>query len=127
MILRALKASGGDSLLLLGDGAKVLIDGGPAGVYNNVLRDELDSLDNEPDGSPTRFDLVMVSHIDADHIVGVLELAEEMIEADDEEADPIVRVAAAWHNTFSDMIAGEQGAPQTDSAALSAAGLISTA
>ena len=43
-IFRAVKAKHGDSLLLLADGVKVLIDGGPSGVYSQALRDQLSDL-----------------------------------------------------------------------------------
>jgi hypothetical protein len=102
--LRALRAKHGDSLLLLAEGAKVLIDGGPSGVYNQTLRDHLLTLERDGEDQP-RIDLLMVSHIDADHIDGVLDLTAELIESREDEREPIVRIDRAWHNSFSDMIA----------------------
>jgi len=99
-----MKAKHGDALLMFANGTKILIDGGPSGVYNQTLRGQL--LDLERGGEdPPRIDLLMVSHIDADHIDGVLDLTAELIEARDDESDPIVRIDRAWHNSFSDMIA----------------------
>ena len=104
MILRAIKAKHGDSILLLGDGAQVLIDGGPSGVYNQTLRSQLQKLERDGEDQP-RIDLLIVSHIDADHIDGVLDLTAEILEARDEEREPIVRIDRAWHNSFADTIA----------------------
>ena len=104
LTLRAIKAKHGDSLLLFAEGATVLIDGGPSGVYNQFLRDELQTLERDGEDQP-RIDLLIVSHIDADHIDGILDLTAELIEAREEEREPLVRIDRAWHNSFSDMIA----------------------
>ena len=118
--LRALKAKHGDSLILFCDDTVVLIDGGPSGVYNSVLRDELKQLPADPDpGEPRRVDLMMVSHIDDDHINGILELTDELIEARDDQREPLVRIDRAWHNSFSDLIADAQ--PASDNVSTSAA------
>jgi len=122
LVLRALKAKHGDSLLLLADDATVLIDGGPSGVYNQVLRDALTEL--QPDGEDQpRIDLLMVSHIDADHIDGVLDLTAELLEAREDERDPIVRIDRAWHNSFSDLMAqsGVETSSQVKASAASVA------
>lgn len=121
-VLRALKAKHGDSLILFADGATVLIDGGPSGVYKQTLRDELSLLEGEGD-DPPKIDLLMVSHIDADHIDGVLDLTAELIEAREEEREPLVRIDRAWHNSFSDMIAkaGIQTSSSTKAASASVA------
>ena len=52
---------------------RVLIDGGAAGTYKRALRERLRGLrENE-----RRFELLVVTHIDADHITGILELLED--------------------------------------------------
>ncbi|TYC54096.1 MBL fold metallo-hydrolase [Rhodobacterales bacterium] len=109
LILRAIRAKHGDSLLLFAEGARVLIDGGPPGVYRRFLRDQLLALPGNA-GEPPVINLMMVSHIDADHIAGILDLTDELIEARDEERDPIVDIRRAWHNSFADTIAGVVGA-----------------
>lgn len=103
MKLTAVKAKHGDALILTADGAQVLIDGGPASVYDNYLRDHLVAL-GDGGYEPPNIDLLMVSHIDADHILGILDLTNEMIEANEEDARPPVTVTRAWVNTFSDML-----------------------
>lgn len=103
MKLRVIKADHGDAFLLLANGAKVLIDGGPSGVYNQFLREQLIKLESD-DADQPRIDLLIMSHIDADHIDGVLDLTAELLEARAEQRDPIVRIDRAWHNSFSDII-----------------------
>lgn len=49
---------------------RVLIDGGATGTYKRALRDRLRGLPEKE----RRFELLVVTHIDADHITGVLEL-----------------------------------------------------
>jgi len=52
---------------------RVLIDGGAVGTYKRALRERLRGLpENE-----RRFELLVVTHIDADHITGILELLED--------------------------------------------------
>ncbi len=108
LTLRAIKAKHGDALLLFSGGVKVLIDGGPSGVYYQALRQELRSLERDGEDQP-RIDLLIVSHIDADHIDGILDLTAELLEARDEDREPLVRIDRAWHNSFSDMIASSGG------------------
>jgi hypothetical protein len=52
---------------------RVLIDGGATGTYKRALRDRLRALP----GEKRRFDLLVVTHIDADHIDGILDLLED--------------------------------------------------
>src|SRR5512145_815085 len=52
---------------------RVLIDGGATGTYKRVLRPKLRALSEQE----RRFELLMVTHIDADHITGILELLED--------------------------------------------------
>ena len=75
--LEALQANDGDCLLLhfaggAGDAVtRVLIDGGSRGIYKNVLKPRLDALRGQ---DPLDLRMVMVSHIDADHITGIVDL-----------------------------------------------------
>src|SRR5262245_38687628 len=53
--------------------SRVLIDGGATGTYKRALRDKLRAL-----GAQTPpFELLVVTHIDADHIAGTLDLLED--------------------------------------------------
>ena len=75
MRLRVFFASDGDCLLLTSaDGRHVLVDGGRSGTFRENTRPHLDELAaaDEPLG------LLVVSHVDADHISGVISLLEEV-------------------------------------------------
>lgn len=107
--LEALKARHGDSLLLhYGDPERprlIVIDGGPRGVYKNSLKPRLEALreSRTPDGT-LPIQLLMVSHIDDDHIQGVLELTREMIERQDDEQPQLWKIRKLWHNSFDDIL-----------------------
>jgi metal-dependent hydrolase (beta-lactamase superfamily II) len=79
--LEALQALHGDCLLLQWgtDDAPhlMLIDGGPNTVYRDTLRPRLVELIEER-GEPLIIDLMMLSHIDDDHINGLLDFAKEL-------------------------------------------------
>jgi len=52
---------------------RVLVDGGAAGTYKRALRERLRGLPEQE----RRFELLVVTHIDADHITGILDLLED--------------------------------------------------
>ena len=96
-----------------------LIDGGPATVYQAHLRPRLEQLRQArhlADNQPLPVDLLMVSHVDDDHIQGILDLTKEMIEAKDAHRPQRLRIASFWHNSF-DAILGNP--PKELTAALS--------
>jgi hypothetical protein len=107
-----LPAGKGDCLLVRFGPAEapglIVIDGGPAGVYRDALRPRLAALQREQAarvGSdlPLGVDLLMVSHIDDDHIQGVLDLASELRDTG-ANARPLVEVFSFWHNSFDDIL-----------------------
>ncbi len=109
--LEVVRARKGDCCLLhYGTTTKpglALIDGGPDGVYQPFLRPRLEELRAErglADDKPMVIDLTMLSHIDDDHVAGLLELTGELLEAKDNEQPSIVRILDLWHNTFDDII-----------------------
>jgi hypothetical protein len=105
------RARKGDCLILHfgspDDPGLALIDGGPPNVYKPHLKPRLDEIREmrglDPD-TPLPVDMLMVSHIDDDHICGVLELTKELIEAKDAEQPLPVKIKGVWHNTFDDII-----------------------
>ncbi|HXH90461.1 MAG TPA: hypothetical protein VNN25_02685 [Thermoanaerobaculia bacterium] len=107
--LEALPAQHGDSLLLHygpeNDPQIIIIDGGPKGVYASSLRPRLAELKDErsPD-DPMPVRLVMVSHIDEDHILGILNLCDEL---SDSSGQRLIAVQELWHNAFSDIVGDE--------------------
>jgi beta-lactamase superfamily II metal-dependent hydrolase len=103
--LEALQAHDGDCLLLHyeRDGAaptRILIDGGSAGIYTSVLKPRLMQLAG---GQLLALRMAMVSHIDADHITGVLDLFKELHELQDDGVDPFCQIRTLWHNAFKEV------------------------
>jgi hypothetical protein len=105
--LEVLKAKKGDCLLLhygkAGEPALALVDGGPPGVYPEFLEPRLAELRTElvdDDDEPLPLELVMVSHIDSDHIEGVLRLLRAIERARDDGAAEPYEVGRLWHNGF---------------------------
>lgn len=120
--LEAVQAHKGDSLLLhYGDPREpklVVIDGGPNLTWEG-LRERLDALRDdgraltEEGKLPIR--LVMVSHIDDDHIHGLLEMTDAML-GERNEDPPAYDITWFWHNSFDDVI-GRAAAASTASVA----------
>lgn len=105
--LEALNANEGDSLLLhygsADDPKLIVIDGGPRGIYKKSLLPRLTELRDSraPDGQlPIR--LMMVSHIDADHVAGVVDLVSDMVTAAEDD-ESMFDVTTLWHNSFGDV------------------------
>jgi hypothetical protein len=109
--LDVIRAGKGDCLMLH-FGTKqqpriIMIDGGPSGTYARHLRPRLgrlkaaSGLDGE---SPLPVDILMVSHVDDDHIQGVLDLTGELREQKANREPLLVRVQTLWHNTFDDLL-----------------------
>lgn len=106
--LEALRAKHGDSLVLhFGDADAprfIVIDGGPSGVYKDAFRPRLDQLaDRWAVDGKLAIEVLMVSHMDDDHIRGVLDLSERLIETRATETAPF-RVKTLWHNAFGDAV-----------------------
>jgi len=106
----------GDCLLLhFGAQSKpglVLIDGGPGNVYRPHLKPRLKRI-REARGlgeqDPLVLDLLMVSHVDDDHIRGILDLTREEIEAREARRPGMVNVLSFWHNSFDELIDHDPG------------------
>lgn len=97
MRIHAVDAGEGDCLLLESDDQFALIDGGIKGTYERRLAPYL--LDTVGRGGT--LNAVIVSHVDTDHITGVLDLFADLERARaDGEADTFV-VPDLWHNSFS--------------------------
>jgi hypothetical protein len=103
------KARKGDCLLLhFGSNDEpglAMIDGGPANVYGPHLRPRLLEIMKArglDEGEPLLVDLMMVSHVDDDHIRGILDFTRELKVKPP--GTPSLRVATLWHNTFDDII-----------------------
>lgn len=141
--LEVRRARKGDCLLLhygsTDDPRLVLIDGGPARVFEDFLEPRLDEMASARQGA-LPIDLVMVSHIDDDHINGILDLTAKLKKAKRRHNPLPYEVQVLWHNSFDDVIgnrpeelvaalhenfgtastAGEPGRIETDDADLAA-------
>lgn len=117
-MLEALQARHGDCLLLRwGNDAEprtALIDGGPGGTYYGTLKPRLQALAGERGVDKLPLELMMLSHIDDDHVNGLLELAEE-IENGDAPAD----VRLIWHNSLEGLLEGKLPEPANEIATAS--------
>jgi hypothetical protein len=106
--LEALNAKHGDALLLhYKTGAKQrlwIIDGGPAGTWNGVLRPRLEEL--KGDGDQLIVDLAMVSHVDEDHVTGMEQMTRGLAR-NAANAASFLEFRRFWHNSFADLVGSE--------------------
>ena len=108
------RARKGDCMLLHygsnDDPRLVMIDGGPAGVYSPHLRPRLIEI-REARGlateDPLPVDLLMISHVDDDHIRGILDLTKAEIAALDAQQPLLLSVLDFWHNSFDAIIGND--------------------
>lgn len=136
MKLRIFQSEKGDCLLLEGaTGGRILCDGGMAASMRRVVRAELAKLRKKK----KVIDAAYVSHIDQDHISGVLALLEDELEwriFDHHKKNghagfksPKVprppEIKTIWHNAFSAQLGGASG-PVQDLLAAAAPALIAT-
>jgi hypothetical protein len=135
MKLQIFQSHKGDCLLLEGaDGGRVLCDGGMASSMKKYVRAILSKL--RDDGE--KLDYVYVSHIDQDHISGVLQLLEDEFEwrlydyhrdngssirKPDFPRPP--EIGGIWHNAFRDQV-GKNAGDVEDLLAAAAPSLLAT-
>ncbi|MBN1608645.1 MAG: MBL fold metallo-hydrolase [Polyangiaceae bacterium] len=118
MKLQVFRSGKGDCLLLTSqDGKRLLVDGGVKDSFRDYVAPALSAL------KPARVDAVCVSHIDDDHIGGVLELFENLVawrvhdyqskSGNKKHRAPRVprppAVKELWHNAFHETIAENSG------------------
>jgi hypothetical protein len=105
------RARKGDCLLLhfgtKNDPGLAMIDGGPKSVYQPHLKPRIKKI-REARGlaeqEPLLVDLLMVSHVDDDHIQGILDLTREEIAARQAHRPRLLNVQSFWHNSFDEII-----------------------
>lgn len=105
------RARKGDCLLLhvgtKDEPGLVMIDGGPKSVYQPHLKPRLEEIKAArglDEQEPLVVDLLMVSHVDDDHIQGILDLTKEEIMAKQARQPLLLNVQSFWHNSFDEMI-----------------------
>lgn len=128
LALEALRAKFGDALLLhFGTKAKPLlavIDGGPPGVWADALEPRLQEIRRQrrlADGKALEIELAMVSHIDRDHIAGMLEMVQGMKELREARQPLPWKIKRFWHNSFDDLLGGGDVTVGATASGLSAA------
>ena len=109
----ALQAKHGDSLVIqYGDEGSpqiLVVDGGPGGGYRRYLKKRLLELKSAfSPTSPLSLPLVMVSHMDDDHVNGILDLFEELQESHSENEEGNFEVEQVWFNSFDDIVGNDQ-------------------
>jgi beta-lactamase superfamily II metal-dependent hydrolase len=106
--LEALDARSGDALLLHhGDPPRLtVIDAGFSSTYTDVLRPRLEQLRDQrsPANTPITIEQVIVSHIDNDHITGVVKMFEDLDTIKLNQDPPLADVKRLWHNSFNDAL-----------------------
>jgi hypothetical protein len=106
--LEALQADHGDCLLLhYGDASSpriIAIDGGPKGIYARSLNPRLQRIKSSRGSNPLGIRLLMVSHIDDDHITGVLDLMADLRAAQAASQPLPYDILTLWHNSFDDLV-----------------------
>ena len=115
------QANQGDCLLLTArDGTTLLVDGGMKGSYRKHVARSIGTMAR----TGTQIDLVCVSHIDRDHINGILQLMDDLAawrvfdyqRGSGNTIFPCPKgirppaVRAIWHNAFKDQVADNSGA-----------------
>lgn len=107
--LHVVQADYGDCLLLQygaeGIARHILIDGGPDGVYAGHLKYKLQEVAAHHD----RLDLVVLTHIDEDHVVGLVDMLSEIAQASSRGQTPLIEVGELWYNTFRPIESGANG------------------
>ena len=111
--LEALQAAHGDSLILhygpLSNPRFIVVDGGPKGIFKASLGPRLKEIHAARGGGVLEIRLMMVSHIDDDHITGILDFTRMLRDLKDGNALLPFDVLTLWHNSFDD-IAGKVNA-----------------
>lgn len=120
--LRIVQAEYGDCLILeFGTASKprhILIDGGPETIYDRHLRGELARIKS----AGGKLDLAMLSHVDNDHVVGLLDLLTELRQQRANGTAETITLSALWLNSFRQTIGSGNDIEMRLSALMTAAG-----
>lgn len=81
----------------------ILIDGGPQRVYTENLRPVLQGIADKGGN----LDFAVLSHVDDDHVVGLLDLLAEIQRQRNSGMPETIAIGEIWHNTFSQTLGGD--------------------
>ena len=109
--LDVVRARKGDCLILhygsKQDRHIIMIDGGPSEVYKPHLEPRLRQIRKERklgDQDALPVDVLMVSHVDDDHIKGILDMTRELRDRIEGHRPLHVKIDSLWHNSFDDLL-----------------------
>jgi hypothetical protein len=96
--VRVFQAEQGDCLMLeYGEPAQhILVDGGPGSTYDRHLRPYLEELARNGHG----LERIVLSHVDSDHVGGLLKLTRELTRQMEDGQPPLIEIGSLWHNWF---------------------------
>ncbi len=107
--LNVVQAEYGDCLVLrYGSEAQpgyLLVDGGPSETYPHHLKPVLEQIGS----SGGCLDLMVLSHVDNDHIIGLLEMMADMAKRREKSQPELLPVRGLWHNSFERTMGGNRG------------------
>jgi hypothetical protein len=119
--LEALPARQGDALLLhYGTAQKpklIVIDSGPPPVYGAAMRPALERL-KEARGGSLSIRMLMVSHLDDDHVGGVVNLTGELCDQLDSGEPESWKIETFWNNTFEDLVKNQPNLGAAEASAI---------
>lgn len=119
MKIQIFQSAQGDCLLLTGeDGTNMLVDGGMSDTYRKHVAPTLGAMEQNDEV----LDLVCVSHIDQDHILGILTMLDDAVawkvfdyqtsrgrQWRRPRSPRPPQVKAIWHNAFTDQVSRNRG------------------
>ncbi|MFC2138810.1 MBL fold metallo-hydrolase [Bacteroidota bacterium] len=119
MILTIFQSEQGDCLMVSSDNKNILIDGGMSESYRKHVAPALAGLRN----TNQVIDLVCVSHIDQDHILGILTMLDDEMDwrtydyqqsignnrAKRPDSDRPPNITEIWHNAFHEQVSDNNG------------------
>lgn len=82
-----------------------MIDGGRYQTYQKHLKPTLQMLPIK-----RMLDLAVLSHVDNDHTIGLLDLLEEIRNKREQGTKELVMISKLWHNSFNDLFRTVQDA-----------------
>ena len=85
----------------------MIIDGGPKAVYIPHLRGRIEQIRQVreiPANQPLDVEMLMVSHVDDDHIRGILDLTKELRASIEKHQSQLAKINYFWHNSFENVI-----------------------
>src|SRR5262249_6611059 len=104
----------------------MVVDGGPDEVFENVLRPRLMALPHPPGRAPV-VDVLCLSHVDDDHVVGVMQLLKGLARAKRDQLPFPIDVRRVWFNSVDDLIDAVQPGLATSAQTLVKAALADAA